>query len=388
MNETKNFLAEIKARYPDCNILIPQSSVEQVSPFLSYSIAQVQADLSEESGDVFKVGSTKVGDSYVDQYSLSKPLLNKMAQAAGIVFDYSTMRTQFNADNPPTVVTCSIAGSMRRPDMTWRTEADSKTISVKDEEVKYRMEAEEKAKNGIADPRQAEAAAKLYEGQWFETTNRYNRRVKGFMVAEKDRPKYIDRYVKTNLAQLRKTWAEKAMTGAKLRVIRSLLGTKGTYTKAELEKPFVIPTVAFTPDYSNPMVQQLLLMQAMGGANSLFGMNSIQTTAVPAPEAAEVIDEGFVSDRTEEDEAREEYAGGREEYEPEPPRRNPAPAQPAPAAYQAPPAQQYYSGPTQDEGNFCAQCGAPITGKVREYSVRKFGEALCYECQRERRSQQ
>ena len=151
MNETKNFLAEIKARYPDCNILIPQSSVEQVSPFLSYSIAQVQADLSEESGDVFKVGSTKVGDSYVDQYSLSKPLLNKMAQAAGIVFDYSTMRTQFNADN--TVVTCSIAGSMRRPDMTWRTEADSKTISVKDEEVKYRMEAEEKAKNGIADPK-------------------------------------------------------------------------------------------------------------------------------------------------------------------------------------------------------------------------------------------
>ena len=249
------------------------------------------------------------------------------------------------------------------------------------------MEAEEKAKNGIADPRQAEAAAKLYEGQWFETTNRYNRRVKGFMVAEKDRPKYIDRYVKTNLAQLRKTWAEKAMTGAKLRVIRSLLGTKGTYTKAELEKPFVIPTVAFTPDYSNPMVQQLLLMQAMGGANSLFGMNNIQTTAVPAPEAAEVIDEGCVSDRTEEDEAREEYAGGMEEYEPEPPRRNPAPAQPAPAAYQAPPAQQYYSGPTQDEGNFCVQCGAPITGKVREYSIKKFGEALCYECQRERRAQ-
>ncbi len=71
--------------------------------------------------------------------------------------------------------------------------------------------------------------------------------------------KYIERSVLVNMTQLRKTWAEKAMTGAKLRVIRALLGLKGTYTHEELKKNFAIPTVVFSPDYSDRMsVRQCL----------------------------------------------------------------------------------------------------------------------------------
>lgn len=50
--------------------------------------------------------------------------------------------------------------------------------------------------------------------------------------------------------------SEKAQTGAILRVIRALLGIKGTYSKAELEKPFVVPTVTFAPDYTDPTVRR------------------------------------------------------------------------------------------------------------------------------------
>ena len=62
---------------------------------------------------------------------------------------------------------------------------------------------------------------------------------------------------------LRKTAAEKAMTGAILRVVRALIGMKGQYTKTELTKPFVVSRVTFSPDYSDPEVRRAMLDQGM-----------------------------------------------------------------------------------------------------------------------------
>ena len=57
-------------------------------------VEEVPVDLGETSGDIFKVGSVKTGkqdergkDIWEDVFSLSKPLLNKMAMAAGIQFN-------------------------------------------------------------------------------------------------------------------------------------------------------------------------------------------------------------------------------------------------------------------------------------------------------------
>lgn len=82
------------------------------------------------------------------------------------------------------------------------------------------------------------------------------------------------------MTQLRKTWAEKAMTGAKLRVIRALLGLKGTYTHEELKKNFAIPTVVFSPDYSDPNVRQAMLTQGMQSVNNMFGTPEIPVRRV------------------------------------------------------------------------------------------------------------
>ena len=83
------------------------------------------------------------------------------------------------------------------------------------------------------------------------------------MIADSDREKYIERSILVNMTLLRKTASEKAQTGAILRVIRALLGIKGTYSKAELEKPFVVPTVTFAPDYTDPTVRNAMLQQGM-----------------------------------------------------------------------------------------------------------------------------
>lgn len=90
-----------------------------------------------------------------------------------------------------------------------------------------------------------------------------NKPEKYYVIADSDREKYIERSILVNMTLLRKTASEKAQTGAILRVIRALLGIKGTYSKAELEKPFVVPTVTFAPDYTDPKVRSAMLQQGM-----------------------------------------------------------------------------------------------------------------------------
>lgn len=131
--DNQNALMEIQQKYKDCNLLLPVSSEVQLNPFYKYTVMEVKADVSDNSGDIFKVGSIKTGEAngkaqYVAVYSPAKPLLMKLAAAAGIQFD---------------------------PNNTYGT---------------------------------------------------------------------------YNMTLLRKTFAEKAMTGAILRVIRALIGLKGTYT--------------------------------------------------------------------------------------------------------------------------------------------------------------
>lgn len=77
--------------------------------------------------------------------------------------------------------------------------------------------------------------------------------------------------VLVNMTLLRKTAAAKAMTGAILRVIRALTGMKCQYTKKELQKPFAIPRVTFSPDYTDPEVRKAMLSQGMNSIGSLFG---------------------------------------------------------------------------------------------------------------------
>lgn len=59
-------------------------------------------------------------------------------------------------------------------------------------------------------------------------------------------------------------------------------------------------------------------------------------------------------------------------------------AQKAPAHKTAPPARQNARTSEPDaNAERCDSCGTPISEKVRDYSVKKFGVPLCMDCQRE-----
>lgn len=58
-------------------------------------------------------------------------------------------------------------------------------------------------------------------------------------------------------------------------------------------------------------------------------------------------------------------------------------AQKAPAPKTAPPARQNARTSGPDANAECDSCGTPISEKVHDYSVKKFGVPLCMDCQRE-----
>lgn len=227
MKDVLGSLPEVITAYKNYNLLVPTATDVQLNPFYKFHVEEVPVDLGENSGDIFKVGSVKTGkqdergkDIWEDVYSLSKPLLNKMAMAAGIQFN---PKETYGERIDRVTYRAQAQGAMRKADGTARTETDQKVICLEDEEDKYRIEFSDKAAKGIVDEKQAKAAAEIYAGQWVESKNKWGKKCQAFVIAKEDRERYIERSVMVNMALLKKTWAEKAMTGAKLRVIRALL---------------------------------------------------------------------------------------------------------------------------------------------------------------------
>lgn len=368
MKDIMASLPEVINEYKGYNLLIPTATDVQLNPFYKFHVEEVAVDLSETSGDIFKVGSVDTGEIddrgskiYADVFSLSKPLLNKMAMAAGIQFN---PEQTYGERIDRVTYRAHAQGAMRKADGTCRTETDQKEICLEDEEQKYRIEFADKAARGITDNKQAKAAAEIFKGTWTKAKNKWGKTVDAYVIDESDREKYIERSVMVNMALLKKTWAEKAITGAKLRVIRALLGVKGTYTKEELKKNFAIPTVVFSPDYSDPTVRQAMLAQGIGSVNNMFGAAALPVRKVDFDDEDTFDAEAFASNPAFQSDAPDDDIPDVPEEIPNGPDMKEPPA------------------PQENEGYFCDECGVEITEKVYEYSLNKYGRPLCVKCQR------
>lgn len=137
MQEISGSLSEVIRAYSDHNLLVPAATDVQLNPFYKYHVEEVAVDLSENSGDIFKVGSVKTGktdskgnDIWQDTYSLSKPLLNKLAMAAGIQFNpHQTYGRRIDS----ITYRAQAQGAMRKADGTYRSEVDQKEICLEDD---------------------------------------------------------------------------------------------------------------------------------------------------------------------------------------------------------------------------------------------------------------
>ena len=385
----QNSLANIEERYKGSNLLLPVSTEIQLNPFYKYVVMEVTADISDGSGDIFNVGNTKVGSEkkinkvgeeyesaiYADVFSPAKPLLMKLASAAGIQFDPCHTGGGYVSKN---CYKAKAYGALRMPDGTGKTHCDEKVINLDDEEDRLRLEFMDKSLEGITDDRAAKEAEKMFKGKWINATNKWHKPCKAFVVDDCDRQKYIDRGVLVNMTLLRKTFAEKAMTGAILRVVRALIGMKGTYSLAELKKPFAIPRVTFSPDYTDPMVRAAMLDQGLNSVSNMFGSTNI----IPSNNTMSPILPPM-TDSFNPEEFGDNAAFDSDYIE------DPAEDFTAPILAEPPPMQSYQHPPSVATSNpsnnelVCVMCSAKISEPVHAYSMKKFKQPLCFNCQKE-----
>ncbi len=350
------------------NLAIPFLETRQVNPFYKASVSLLTVDVSEQAGQIFKVGSKCVrqgnSDVWIDLFSLTKPFLQRLATEAGIQFAPGSGDVVKMDEN---TWKASAFGALKLPDGTVRTSNNFKVIDLDMEEKKYRIAYEEKAEQGISDYKAAKAASEKYKGHWQDTgqTNDKGYPVKKFIIDEADRHRYIEKALLDAMTQLRANAPQKAATGAILRVIRDLTGVKGTYTMKELKKPFAVARMSFSPDYNDPLVKQMMLQQCMQSVGNLFGAAPVmQTISIPRSEDDEEVDvpaEPVV----------QQDAAPMEQSTPTPPVNAPQ------------------EEPEDRTNDFCCdKCGAVIPEKVWNYSVEKFERPLCFKCQKIVRSQQ
>ena len=134
-----NALAEIQSKYPNCNLLLPAATSVQINPFYKCSVMEVVADTAPNSGDIFSVGKVKTGEDrdgkavYEEVYSPAKPLLMKLATAAGIQFhpEYTTVTREntntyvwishswlsMTGEHPRPLLKCSRGNGSRRQNL-------------------------------------------------------------------------------------------------------------------------------------------------------------------------------------------------------------------------------------------------------------------------------
>ena len=357
-------IQNVLAQRNNYNLAIPFVETQQINPFYKMSVSLLYVDTDERASQIFKVGSRSLNNRWEDLYSLTKPFLQRLATEAGIQFGPGAGDVSKVDEN---TWKASAFGAIRLPDGSVRTSNNFKVIDLATEEKKYRLAYEEKAERGILDYKAATEASKKYAGKWVDTgrTNDKGYPIKLYMVVEQERGKYIENSLLDAMTQLRANAPQKAATGAILRVIRDLLGIKGTYTIDELKKPFAVARTSFSPDYNDPVVKQMLLQQAMQRVGNLFGNVQPVVSTISIPQStesestidmpADPVPENF--SQQENNDQAVSAAGPR----PEP-------------AIQEPPENR-----AQD---FCCdKCGKVIPEKAWNYSYEKFGRPLCYRCQ-------
>ena len=359
------------------NLAIPFVESQQINPYYKLSVSLVCVDTSEQASQIFKVGSKSLGNNrFEDLYSLTKPFLQRLATEAGIQFSPGAGDVVKMDEN---TWKASAFGALRLPDGSVRTSSNFKVIDLVTEERKYRIAYEEKAVSGIVDYRAAKAAADRYAGEWIDTgqLNDKGYPVKLYKVAEPDRGKYIEHSLLDAMAQLRANAPQKAATGAILRVIRDLTGVKGTYTMAELKKPFAVARMSFSPDYNDPAVKQMMLQQCMQSVGNLFGSVQPVMQTISIPQSCDVEDEVDIPAEPMRQMPEEPVRDIQAEPIREQRQRTAAPQAPVPE-----PNGRQMTEDDRSQDFCCDKCGKVIPEKIWSYSVEQFDRPLCFNCQK------
>jgi hypothetical protein len=126
------------------------------------------------------------------------------------------------------------------------------------------------------------------------------------MLKEEEIDAWVREKVVSDLIQMKKHMLARAQTGAMNRAIALLIGLKMSHTEEDLKRPFVVPSIRFTPDTSDPEVKRFYLALKAGVVEELYGVQRTPLQPLRAVQDArgdiineltgQVLDEGFEED--------------------------------------------------------------------------------------------
>jgi hypothetical protein len=223
------------------NVLVPTLTIQEISPLHKPVLEIVRINPDAKGGEVYEIVQGS-GD-----FSMRAVALQKIGYAAGLIWNAKGCGRTDDGTNPE-IVSYRAEAAVRKEDGTYMPLNAEYMVDLKVIEEETRESYEKKSQTLMADKKK-----------------------RGDKFTEEDRKNYVEKSVKRDMLQKRKFRLQLAQTGAMDRVIRKILGLKGTYKKEELEKPFVVPKIAFSPDVNDPKVRELLLKQGMDATSALFG---------------------------------------------------------------------------------------------------------------------
>ncbi|NPV72124.1 MAG: hypothetical protein HPY55_16075 [Firmicutes bacterium] len=347
------------------NVLVPTAKLEQISPFHALRVEEVRINPDPAGGDIYKVGSREIGNRSEDLYGLTKTAILRLANAAGIVWNWADTKVlQASRD----YVLYQAVGAVRKPSGEWIPVKATKEIDLAVVEEELRDQFEKKA------------------------------------AKEKKDKAWVELQVRANLIQWRKNKLMRAETGAMLRVVRALLSLKHQYTIEELKKPFIVPRVDFSPDYRDPEVRKMVLEAGVKAASELFSQMTPQRAALPPGEPVdyevyrrqtrqaveEEIEPVVIEPEIDEDQlvlpVDQATQDANEAGQPSDTGAQQQKTEEAKAEEQKQPEPAGAGGGTPIVTELaCSQCGKELSQNVFTYSVKKFGQPLCYKCQQQAR---
>jgi len=256
------------------NFLLPTQTFGQIiGNYDKVVIEVVRVDPDEDAFEITK-----------DKFSPGKRPLMAIANALGIVWDPKTTGVVESTDRKSRA---KATGAMRKPNGEWVVISDEKTVDLDVIEEEQHTSYEEKADRGNFDE----------VVQWKTSKNGKNYPVFADWKSDAEKQHGINKAVKKAVLQYRKFKDERAMTGAKERVIRAFVALKNTYSRKELSQPFAFPRVI--PDtekmLSHPEVRQAAIQKMTGAVTSIFGPSPSGSSQELPPEESpkyELIENG------------------------------------------------------------------------------------------------
>jgi len=249
-------ISEQKINLTQVNLILPTQTFGQViGEFDKVTIEVVVVD----PGDTFEIGK--------DKRVLGKRPLMQISNALGIIWDPKTTGI---IESISTKARAKATGAMKKPNGEWIVLSEEKTVDLEAIEEEQRIKQEEYAEGGKIVKWNSNFPVK-------ESWNKHG--------GEPAKLAHIEKEIRKALLPYRKFKDERAMTGAKERVIRQFVALKNSYTDAELSRPFAFPRIITDTSkmLESPEMRQAAIEKMAGSVTSIFG--KAPDPGLPAEEA-------------------------------------------------------------------------------------------------------